>query len=134
MERRLRWRRFLFFYGVGGDEMSEGGGGVVFSPAMATITPHLRQPRRRHQVAVAAEVDGGAVRRQLTDISSQPELLLMLTWSQWPPATQRSYSDKKSVAVAGCDGSGLALNPTLTALAQEGVALECGGRGGEVVW
>ncbi len=52
-----------------------------------------------------------------------------------PLATQLSY-EMKSTAVAGCNG-GLALNPSLSALAQEGPTLEwggMGGMGGEVVW
>jgi hypothetical protein len=46
--------------------MSEGGGGTVTSPAVLTTTLHLRQ----HQLAITAEVDGGTIKQQVTDISS----------------------------------------------------------------
>jgi hypothetical protein len=79
------------------------------------------------------EVGSGAVRQHVAEISSQPEMLLKFTRARRPLATQQGYRDMKSAAVAGC-GGWLALNPSPTALAQNGTELEWGGGGDEVVW
>jgi hypothetical protein len=67
--------------------------------------------------------DGGAVRRQVPENSSQPALFFMFKRAQRLLAKQQWYSDMKSAAVAG-SGGGLALHPSLTVLSQEGVMLK----------
>jgi hypothetical protein len=103
----------------GGDGMSEGGCWTILSPAVAALIPHLRRRPR----LVVTEVNSGVARWQVMEPSSHPALLLKLIRARKPLATQRSYSVKKSAAAAGCEG-GLAINPSLTMLAEEGAMLE----------
>ncbi len=89
-----------------------------------------RTPQRRQRWATRAEVlDGGARKRQESEISWVPVALRIATRAGKPLATHSSYKLKNSSlgGRAACGGWLVALTPSRTTLAQDGAVLESEG-------
>jgi hypothetical protein len=110
-------------------EGSETSGAVGVGAAAATwfVASHTVVFRRRRRLATGAEVlDGGARRRQESEISWVPAALRIATRAVKPLATHSLYK-RKNFSLrerAACGGWLVALTPSQTTLAQDGAALE----------